>query len=191
MTRQAPIKPTVVLPDTAPLIHLAAVDALHVLTSIGPVVVVDVVAMEATYHADKPQAGRIAAWIAEGRRIGTNGPVAVVETEFGPLYRLALETGVKRPRNSGEIAITEWLVEFLPQIGGTALVVYENGKVPNMLAREGIAGDVAVATTRNLLELAEAEGIIPDAEALWRRVIAATPNANPASVRTTINKVKI
>lgn len=35
-----------------------------------------------------------------------------------------------------------------------ALIVHENGRVPAMLAREGVAATVAVATTRNLLELA-------------------------------------
>ena len=184
------LRPTVVLPDTAPLIHLAAIDALHIFTSVGPVVIVDVVALEATYHADKPQAGRIAAWIKDGQRAGANSPVSVVETELGPLYRLALETGMKRPRDAGELAITAWLAEFLPQIGGTALVIYENGKVPLMLQREGIAADIAVATTRNLLVLAEAEGIIQDAEACWAKVIAASPTANPASVRTYIEKTK-
>ncbi|HSU05193.1 MAG TPA: hypothetical protein VLI93_06440 [Acetobacteraceae bacterium] len=39
------IKPTVILPDTSPLVHLAAVDALHILTDLGRVVVVDVVAL--------------------------------------------------------------------------------------------------------------------------------------------------
>jgi hypothetical protein len=70
--------------------------------------------------------------------------------------------------------------------GGPALVVYENGRVPNMLARAGIAETVAVATTRNLLEMAEQAGIIPDAAALWDRITAAVPTANPASVLTVI-----
>ena len=60
-----------------------------------------------------------------------------------------------------------------------------------MLAREGIAETVAVATTRNLLELAQREGVIPDAEALWARIAAAAPTtANPASVITVINPPK-
>jgi hypothetical protein len=43
------IKPTVILPDTTPLVDLAAVDAPHLLNDLGRVVVVDVVALEATY----------------------------------------------------------------------------------------------------------------------------------------------
>ncbi len=80
----------------------------------------------------------------------------------------------------------DWLAEQLPQIAGPALVVYENGRVPNMLAREGVAATVAVATTRNLLDLAQEEGIIPDAAALWARIILAAPTASPASVLTII-----
>ena len=82
--RRASLKPTIVLPDTAPLIHLAAVDALHVLTGMGPVVIVDVVALEATFDATKPQARRIAAWIEAGRQPGSNTPVSLVESELGP-----------------------------------------------------------------------------------------------------------
>jgi hypothetical protein len=180
------VKPTVVIPDTAPLIHLAAGDALHVLTGMGPVVIVDVVVLEATFYEDKPYALQIASWIAAGQQPGSNSPVAVAETELGPVYRLALESDVKKPRNAGEIAITEWLAEKLPLIGGPALVVYENGRVPATLAREGVSETVAVATTRNLLELAQDQGIIPDAAELWAKIIAKTPTANPSSVLTVI-----
>lgn len=48
------IRPTVILPDTSPLVHLAAVDALHILTGLGRVIVVDVVALEATNDRSKP-----------------------------------------------------------------------------------------------------------------------------------------
>jgi hypothetical protein len=148
--------------------------------------VVDVVALEATFHADKPYARQIAAWLEAGQQAGSNSPITVVETELGPIYRLALETAVKKPRNAGEIAITDWLAEQMPHAGGPALVVYENGRVPNMLAREGFAATVAVATTRNFLALAQDEGIIPDAAALWTKIIAAAPSTNPASVLTVI-----
>jgi hypothetical protein len=190
MTKPPPIKPTVILPDAAPLIHLAAGDALSVLTSMGAVIVVDVVALEATYFADKPYARHIAAWLEAGQAPGSNSPVTIANSELGPVYRLALEQGVRTPRNAGEIAITDWLAERLVEIGGPALVVYENGRVPSMLARAGIAETVAVATTRNLLEMAEQEGIIPDASALWAKITAAVPTANPASVLTVIKGSK-
>lgn len=189
VTRPA-VRPTVVVPDTAPLIHLAAGGALDVLTGMGRVVIPDVVVLEATADADKPRAREIAAWIEDGSRPGTNSPVEVTESEFGPLYRLAVREGMRPPRNAGEIAIAAWLAENLERTGGPALVVYENGKVPNLLLREGVAATVAVATTRNLLALAQERGLIPDAEAVWARIVAEAPTANPASVLTFIEPAK-
>ena len=153
-------------------------------------VVVDVVALEATHDRSKPYAAEIAAWIAEGGKPGSNRPVEIATTELGPLYRLALDQNIKPPRNAGEIGITQWLTDELRHIGGPALVVYENGKIPNMLAREGIAEPVALATTRNLLELAEREELISSAETLWTRILHVAPTANPASVLTYINPAK-
>jgi hypothetical protein len=188
--REQHVKPTVILPDTTPLIHLAAVDSLHLLNDLGRVVVVDVVALEATYFQDKPYAQEIGAWIEAGKTPGSNRPVAIAATELGPLYKLALDQHVKPPRNAREIAITEWLSDELRHLGGPALVVYENGRVPAMLAREGVTQTVAVATTRNLLELAQREGLIPDAEAVWARLVKVAPTANPASILTCINPPK-
>ena len=181
------IRPTVILPDTSPLVHLAAADALGVLTGLGPVIVVDVVVLEATHDLAKPYAREIAAWIEAGATPGSNQPVEIAETELGPLYKLALDQQMKPPRNAGEIAIAEWLADELRHRGGPALVVYENGRVPALLAREGVAATVAVATTRNLLELAQREGVIEDAEHVWQRIADAVPTANPASVLTYIN----
>ena len=45
---------------------------------------------------------------------------------------------------------------------------------------------VAVATTRNLLSMAEDAGIIPSAAALWSRIQRTAPTVNPASVLTVI-----
>jgi hypothetical protein len=154
MVHQPAIKPTLIIPDAAPLIHLAAGEALHLLNALGRVIIVDVVLLEATYRTEKAFAGEIAAWVAAGQTSGANAPVEIAETDLGPVYRLALEQGVRTPRSAGEIAITEWLAKNLPDIGGTALVVYESGAVPNISARRGVAATVAVATTRNLLHLA-------------------------------------
>ena len=150
----------------------------------------DVVALEATDDRSKPYASEIAAWIEAGGKPGSNRPVEIAATELGPLYKLALEQGLKPPRYAGEIAITEWLADELRNLEGPALVVYENGRIPGMLAREGISGTVAVATTRNLLELAQRDGLIPEAEELWARIAKVAPTANPASVLTYINPPK-
>ena len=90
------IRPTVIVRDTAPLIHLAAGGVLHVLTGMGRVVVPDVIELEATGDLAKPFAREIADWLERGRQPGTNQPVEVAESEFGPLYRLAMQQGVTR-----------------------------------------------------------------------------------------------
>src|SRR3978361_1540268 len=105
MIRPPTIRPTVILPDTAPLIHLAAAEALHVLNGMGRVNVVDVVVLEATYDLRKPYAHQIAECLEAGRQTGSNQRVEVAETELGSLYRLALEQGMRPPRNAEEIAI--------------------------------------------------------------------------------------
>ena len=56
----------VIVPDTAPLIHLAAGDFLDVLSAMGRVVIPDVVALEATRLLTKDFAPQIAAWLATG-----------------------------------------------------------------------------------------------------------------------------
>jgi hypothetical protein len=181
------VKPTVVIPDTAPLIHLAAADALSILNAMGRVVIPDVVASEATYFEDKPYASEVAGWIARGQQPRSNQPVEIAQTDIGALYRLALDQNLRRPRNAGEIGIAAWLADNLAHIGGPALVIYENGRVPGMLSREGVAAVVALAITRNLLTMAQENGIIENAEAVWQRIMAAVPTANPASVLTIIN----
>ena len=184
---QLHLTPTVIIPDAAPLIHLAAGDALAILSGMGRVIVPDIVVLEATYFADKPFAREINAWIGAGLKEGTNHPIEVVETEIGSLYRLALDQGLPRPRNSGEIGIATWLAENLGLIGGPALVIYENGRVPGLLSREGVAAVVAVATTRNFLAIVQENGVIADASAVWARIVAAVPTANPVSNITFIN----
>lgn len=103
--KQPPIRPTAVISDAAPLIHLAAGGALTVLNSMGRVVVADIVALEATWFIDKPYAREIAGWIEAGVRPGGNQPGEIAETEIGGLYRIALDQGLPRPRNAGEIGI--------------------------------------------------------------------------------------
>ena len=92
----------VIIPDTAPLIHLAAAGLLELLPALGRVVVPDVIAMETTRLPDKPYAGVVGDWLE-------SGAPETVPTEIGALYRIAIEQGIKPPRNSGELAIIEWL----------------------------------------------------------------------------------
>lgn len=174
-------EPTVVLVDASPLIHLAMLDGLDLPLRFGPVVVPDAVEIETTYDPTKPFAPEIRAWFeSNGRRPGLNRWVDRPATEIGELLKIAVETGRPRPRNVGEHAIVNWLSDNLPTLGGPALIVYENGKVPNMLLREGLSEDVVVVTSRTFLHLSHLAGHLNDPEAAWALVAEKDPRANPA-----------
>lgn len=119
-----------------------------------------------------------------GRKAGEQPAHGNRRCGTGPLYKLALDQNLKAPHNAGAIGIAGWLADKLRDLGDPALVVYENGRILTMLAREGAAEPVAVATTRNLLEVAEHEGRLDRAEAICARIVEAVPTANPASVLT-------
>jgi hypothetical protein len=176
------IRPTVVMADSSPLIHLAAVGHLDLLRAFGPVVIADVVHLETCLDLAKPFAAEIAAWI------DSNADVRVEDTDLGPIYRLAIEQNKPRPRNSGERAIVDWLAEHIVHEGGPALVVYKNGKIPNMLRREGLPEDVVVTTSRYFLKLAQERGLIADAEAVWARVAQIDTHSNPVAEATIIER---
>jgi hypothetical protein len=167
----------VIIPDTTPLIHLAAGELLHILPALGRVVVPDVIAMEATRLQSKPFAPEVAAWLKEGH-------AEIADTDWGPIYKLAAEQGMKTPCNAGEAAILTWLQEHLTEESHEAIVVYEDKRVPAVIEGAGTLDDVIVLTTRSFLVLAEDRGIIPSAEAAWSRVIARAPTASPAFTRT-------
>ena len=169
----------VIIPDTAPLIHLAAAGLLELLPALGRVVVPDVIAMETTRLPDKPYAGVVGDWLE-------SGAPETVPTEIGALYRIAIEQGIKPPRNSGELAIIEWLHDRLEEPAVPVAVIYEDRRFPAMVAGEQLAAAVTMLTTRSFLDLAAERGIIPSAEAAWERIIARAPTASPFSTRTTL-----
>ena len=177
------LRPTVVLADSSPLIHLAAIDRLDLLAAMGRVVVVDVVRLETCFDLTKPYAPEISAWLKANA-----DKIDLVDTDMGELYELALQQGRKPPRNSGERAIVDWLAENILHAGGPALVIYENGKVPNMLRREGLPEDVVVMTSHYFLRLAQHRGLVPDAEDLWSRVEGIDRRANPQAEATIIQR---
>jgi hypothetical protein len=192
------VRPDVIIPDTSPLIHLAAIGQLGLLHRIGRVIVPDMVKDEAVFDLTKPWAAELKRWFDEGERQGSNTPVEVPETETGKTVRLARQVDpTHRQRDAGERAILDWLADSLATTPGPPVVVYENGRIPNMIAREGLASTVIVATTRALLEFAERnkllapdpDGSTPTAEALWQRLAQQIPTANPrAQTRVVLPK---
>ena len=170
------VEPVIIIPDTAPLIHLAAGGVLEVLTAFGHVVVPDMVQFEAVRLPEKPWAREICDWLK-------SAPVAVVETDIGALYRFAVERGMKPPRNAGELSIIEWLRDELGAGTASRLVVYEDLRFARMMAQEDFGPETIAVTTRTFLEAAEDRHLIRSADDVWAIIVANAPTANPVSRR--------
>jgi hypothetical protein len=86
-------KPEIVVPDAAPLIHLAQAGLLHLLHEVGAaVVVVDMVAHEVTRDLSKAGASILRDWIEAGRQPGSNQPVRVEDASTRPSSKRARTT---------------------------------------------------------------------------------------------------
>jgi hypothetical protein len=140
----------------------------------------DIVAHEASDDLTKPWAREVADWLRKGQEAGSNQPVEIVKTEIGEAYRLARQTNPDfKMQDAGERAIRDWLVDTLPEIGGPALVIYEDKKMPGLIQREHLDEVVVMATTRALLAFAEERGLITSAEEAWNDIIKGAEGANP------------
>jgi hypothetical protein len=71
---------------------------------------------------------------------------------------------------------------------GPALIIYENGKIPHMLRREGLPEDVVVMTSRYFLRLSQERGLLADAEATWTRIAEFDTRSNPQAEATLIQR---
>lgn len=179
-------RPDIIIPDAGPLIHLAQADALPLLHQVGRrVVVADMVAFEVTQDMTKPGAERLRDWLDAGQVAGSNAPVSVEETSTGRLFALARQVDpTVRARDAGERAIVDWLAEKIQGTDQAAMVVYENGRVPRIIANQGIDADIDVVTTRAFLQLAQQVGASSSAADYWSRIVAAAPTASDAQATT-------
>jgi len=145
------------------------------------------VVYEATADLSKPWAIEIATWIEEGMCKGSNELITIEKTETGETFRLALITdSLHRMPNAGENAIIDWLSTKTEE--HKAIVVYENGRVPRAIERQGFNTDIAIMTTRALLGFAEFVGIIASGEELWKQIEKAVPTVNRANKTTIIRR---
>ena len=193
MALREPIhRPDVIVADAGPLVHLAQADALPLLHQFGGrVVVVDMVAFEVTQDMSRPGAAELRDWLQRGQLAESNAPVSVEETSTGRLFALARQTDPTiQPRDAGERAIVDWLAEKVAGTSTAAVIVYENGKVPRIIANQDKDADIDVVTTRAFLEIAERRRqVVTSAENCWRRVTAAAPTANPSNTVTMQRRV--
>lgn len=193
MELRAPIaRPDIIIADAGPLIHLAQADALPLLHQIGGrVVVPDMVAFEVTQDLSKPGAERLRAWLDAGQIPGSNAPISIEETSTGRLFALARQADpAVKARDAGERAIVDWLAEKVAGTDLEAVVVYENGKVPRIIANQAMDANIDVVTTRAFLKIAEERSLLTDAAGYWRRVAEHSPTANPADVVTMHRRLK-
>ena len=174
-------RPDIIVPDAGPLIHLAQAEALHLLHQVGrEVILVDVVVDEITRNRTQPGATALRDWIDAGTAPGSSGPIRIEPTETGRAIALArLAQPDFAMRNGGETAIVEWLVDALHGTTTSAIVLYENGRVPRIVAGQGVDANIDIVTTRAFLELAERRGLIASAAEAWRLIELQAPTANP------------
>ncbi len=185
------ITPVVVVPDMSPLIHLAAAGKLWLLQEFGRVVVIDMVAYEASADLTRPWASEVAAWLKRGLGYGANQPVEIVRTEIGEAYQLARQADPDfKMRDAGERAIRDWLVDTLPELGGPALVIYEDKKMPRLIQREHLEEVVVMATTRAVLAFAQERGLIASAEDVWNDIVTRAEGASPSLNVTVIRPTR-
>jgi hypothetical protein len=152
----------IIVADTGPLIRLAAAGLLPSLRGLNRrLVLVDRVEAEAIADLSKPFAETIKNWIID------MGPaVERVQTVVG-IGITALQAENRTPeqdhllrkslRNSGEMALREFVENWSPTETSSAVVVYENRKVPALFA--DVEFPVTVMTTRRFANVLSKWGV--------------------------------
>lgn len=158
----------VIVADAGPLIRLAAAGLLDSLRGLNRrIVLVDRVIDEVCGDPSKPFAPEVADWIA---RMGDAIWPAVTAIGAGidalrSRARNAEEDAALKSalRNSGELAVREFIDGWLPAHPGAAVVVYEDRKVASLFIEADYP--LTLMTTRAFAEVIVAWGINLDAVA--------------------------
>lgn len=172
----------IVVADAGPLIRLAAAGLLDSLRLTNrKVVIVDRVEEEVCGDPSKPFAREIADWMkrmngaiehavtTEGLGIAKRRELAAQSAEHAAALKRAL-------RDSGERAIREYVEGFRPSDVTSALVLYEDSTVPNLMAAALVP--MTLMSTRAFVRLIAERGYNRDAvEAL--EAIASQYNLKP------------
>ncbi|GAB0120033.1 hypothetical protein [Acidisoma sp. 7E03] len=141
--------------------------------------------------AGKPGAERLRDWLDAGQLPRSNAPISIEETITGRLFAVARRADPTiKARDAGERAIVDWLAEKVAGADLEAVVVYESGKVPRIIANQAMDANIDVVTTRAFLKIAEHRSLVTDAASYWRRVAEQSPTANPAHVVTMDRRLK-
>ena len=174
----------IVIADAGPILRLAAAGLLPMLARLNRrVVLVDRVEDELIGDESKPFAGDIRAWIeAEGDallRVPTiigEGIASLKARSRTPDEDARLKSGL---RNSGELALREFVDLWRPDTVSSAIVLYEDRKVPNLFLE--VDYPVTLMTTRAFVRTVASWGVNLDAPAALEAV-AAIYDLKPAMI---------
>jgi hypothetical protein len=152
----------IVIADAGPLIRLAAAGLLDSVRGLNRcIVLVDRVEDEIVGDASKPFAIEIKAWIESmgpailhaTTAIGT-GVAALRQRQRTPEEDAVLKSAT---RDSGELALREFLGRWHPEESSSAVVVYEDRKLPPLFL--GADFPITLMTTRTFVRVLESWGI--------------------------------
>ncbi|MGH8500178.1 MAG: hypothetical protein ACRERV_15435 [Methylococcales bacterium] len=152
----------IIVADSGPLIRLAAAGLLDTLRGLNRrIVLVDRVRAEVTGDLTKPYAGEITAWVAS-----MGDAIQHVETVTG----VGIETLRKSDRtpaqdrllkqamrDSGELALREFVGHWRPTEASSALIVYEDQRVASLFIEADFP--VTIVTTRKFADLISKWGV--------------------------------
>ena len=152
----------IIVADAGPLIRLAAAGLLDSLRGLNRrIVLVDRVEDEVIGDRSKPFAAEVAAWIdAMGPAIErAQTAIGIGVATLKARQRTAEEDAVLKGalRDSGELAMREFLDRWQPGETQSAVVVYEDKKVPPLML--AATYPLTLMTTRTFVRLAERWGI--------------------------------
>ena len=171
-----------IIADAGPLIRLAAAGLLDAIRLTNRrVVMVDRIEEEVCGDLAKPFAKDIADWL---------GQMAPAVERVETLEGLAISALRERPdqadrlkealRNSGERATREYVEAIEPEDAGEALILYEDGAVPNLMAAAMVP--MTLVTTRAFVRDLAERGYNRDA----LDALEAVPYALKPAIRTII-----
>jgi len=182
MTRAS--REPIVIADAGPLLRLAAAGLLPMLVRLNRrIVLVDRVEDELVGDETKPYAADIRRWIVEEGealiRVPTivgEGIVALRARARTPEEDARLKSGL---RNSGELALREFVDHWRPDDVSSAIVLYEDRKVPGLFLE--VDYPVTLMTTRAFVRTVSSWGINVDAPAALEAV-ASLYDLKPAMI---------
>jgi hypothetical protein len=163
----------IIVADAGPLLRLAAAGLLETLRGLNRrIVIVDRVEEELTGDPEKPHAREIADWIAAMGDAVFHAPTVMGE---GIRSLRARERSVEEDRllkaslrNSGELALREFIDGWRPDEVGSAVVLYEDTRLPSLFME--VDYPVTLMTTRAFAQIISGWGINIDAAAALERV---------------------